>query len=266
MRNRLKAILLITLFSVNAIYAQQEFNSLSKLVRLDPKVTYVLMQIEIPILSGLPERKYFYEIHGKHQITDSWASLILEDAIEGRINLYQLACLSSHDSLRLNIPAHSKPTRLLPEKIIPYVYGCPNGLSVEAPDRMDYLIANQLALNHRARVWMFFPVGKKGKPIFAAYDVIWSDPGKVVPDIPLVFTDFVDVTTQKFRVIQDSLSINQYFEGFNYFWNPVEGETASGAWMNFIGLQLPDSWKKSLNQGIIPKKMFKMHLHSPSNA
>lgn len=254
MKYILKAILLITLFSVNGIYAQQEFNSLSKLVQLDPKVNYVLIQIEIPILSGLPESKYFYEINGKCQITDLWSSLILEDGKEGRLNLYKLACLSSiHDTFKF----HSNFTRLLPDKIISYVYGCPNGLSEVEPKRMDYLIANQLTLNHRAIVWMFFPVGKKGKPLFAAYDVIWSDPGKVVPDVPLVFTDFIDVATQKFKVIQDSLYVNQYFEGLNYIWKPIVGQSIDGSFMDLKSIQLKENWQQKISQGYIPSRMYR---------
>ena len=241
MRLLLIFILTIAFAHVNSLKAQREYNDLAQLVRLDSKVDYVLMKLEIPIVSSLPESKYFYEINGKSQITDSWASLILEDGKEGRLNLHKLACIHSiKDTFGLHSSLNPK-ARLLPNVMDSYVYGCPNGFPEEVPDRMDYLISNQLTLNHRAMVWLFFPIGKKGKPIFAAYDVIWSDPGKVVPDMPLVFTDFMDVSTQKYKVIQDSLFVNHYFEGLNYIWKPINGETRLGAWINFNKIQISAS-------------------------
>ncbi len=262
MRLLLIFILTIAFAHVKNLKAQREYTDLAQLVKLDPKLDYVLLKLEIPILSGLPESKYFYEINGKSQITDSWASLILEDGKEGRLNLHKLACVHSiQDTFGWHSSLNPK-ARLLPNEIDSYVYGCPNGFPDEVPDRMDYLISNQLTLNHRAMVWLFFPIGKKGRPLFAAYDVIWSDPGKVAPDMPLVFTDFIDVPTQKYKVIQDSLFVNHYFEGLNYIWKPVEGISGSGYENTFKCIQMPDSWKKSLNQGIIPTKMFKKYFQS----
>lgn len=266
MRLLLIFILTSAFANVNYLKAQREYNDLTHLVKLDPKLDYVLLKLEIPILSGESDNKHFYEINGKYQLTDSWSSSILEDGIEGRIKLYKLAC---HASILDTFGSHSSlgpSKRLLPDSIVPYVYGCPNGFPEEAPDRMEYLISNQITLNHRAMVWLFFPVGKKGKPIFAAYDVIWSDPGKVALDIPLVFTDFIDVSTQKYKVIQDSLFVNQYFEGLNYFWKAKEGQSDSGAYFNFSRIQMPDSWRKSLNKGIISKRMFNKYFQSqPQN-
>jgi hypothetical protein len=261
MRLLLIFILTIAFAHLNSLKAQREYTDLAQLVKLDPKVDYVLIKLEIPILSGESDSKYFYEINGKYQLTDSWSSLILEDGIEGRLKLYKLACIGSIlDTFGL----HSSLKRLLPDSIVPYVYGCPNGFPEEVPDRMEYLISNLITLNHRAFVWLFFPVGKKEKPIFAAYDIIWSDPGKVAPDFPLVFTDFIDVSTQKHKLIQDSLFVNQYFEGLNYIWKAKEGQAASGAFLNINRIQISESWSKSLNQGVIPQRMFKKYFQSQS--